>query len=142
MTVRDALLNASPESTDLPLIGTSVLSADTLDIEGAPIAGLAMRVDVAHNHGSTIAGTFTVYVRAASSTPVSSSDPIVGQSEDYVESEDGNFQLIVPFVTNKRYVRCEFAPGHAASDSPSFSVVEAYVVHNVGWVWDRNTNFH
>lgn len=143
--VRDLSLDLSPQASDLPLIATNRMSANTLSIEGTPMAGLAVRVNLAAVHGSTKAMALNVIVHAASSTPVASSDDIVGQMPaPYSLSQNtlATTELIIPFQTTKRYVRCEFALTGAATDSPSWSVVEAYVTENVQAVWDRNTNFH
>lgn len=148
MPVRDTNLNLSPEASDLPLIATNRLSADTIEINSTPLTGLAVRLDVGYTMGNTLntAGALNVIIHAASSTPVASSDPIAGQLDTPIvlSSETAGYtvQKIIPFTTNKRYVRAEFAlSGLAASDSPAFSKVDAYIVENVGLAWDRNVGF-
>lgn len=146
--VRDTNLDLSPEASDLPLIATNRMSADTLSIEGTPLKGLAVRLNVGYTAGNTavLTGTLNVIVHAASSTPVSSSDPIVGQLDSPIimSSETAGYTVekIIPFTTEYRYVRAEFALTTVASDSPSWSQVEAFVVENVGLEWDRSVNFH
>jgi hypothetical protein len=148
MAIRDTNLDLSPAASDLPLIATSVMSASTLDLEGTPLTGLALRVDYGFTPGNTAVLTpaLNVIVHAASSTPVSSSDPIAGYLAEPIIPGDvaaaTRGQAIIPFSTNKRYVRAEFAVTGVASDSPAWSAVEAFVVENVGVVWDRNINFH
>jgi hypothetical protein len=146
--VRDTNLDLSPYASDLPLIVTNVLSEHTLDIEGTPIHGLAVRLNVGYTLGNTAIKTATlnVVVHAASSTPVASSDPIVGELDSPItmSSETAGYTVekIIPFSTEYRYVRCEFAVTGAASDSPAWSAVEAFVTENVAFEWDRNVNFH
>jgi hypothetical protein len=146
--VRDTNLNLSPADSDLPLIVTNVLSATTLDIMGTPLAGLCVRLNLAYTLGNTLieTGTLNVIIHAASSTPVASSDPIVGMLDTPIimSSETAGYTLekIIPFTTNYRYVRAEFALAtNAASDSPAWSQVEAFVTENVGLDWDRNISF-
>lgn len=148
MPVRDTNLNLSPNASDLPLIVTNVLSASTVEINGTPITGMAVRVDYGYTLGNTAkkTGTLNIIVHAASSTPVTSSDPIAGQLAEPLtmssETAATTGQAIIPFITNKRYVRCEFALAtNAASDSPAWSKVDAYIVENVGFTWDRNIHF-
>jgi hypothetical protein len=142
MPIRDANLDLSPTASDLPLIGANVLSEDTLDLEGTPAKGLALRANLEWSHGSTVAPSLTLYVRAASSTPVSSSDEIVGSKTVLADTQAAQTEVIIPFITSKRYVRCGYETDGAASDSPSWSVVEAFVTENVGREWDRGVNFH
>lgn len=148
--VRDTNLDLSPAATDLPLIVTNVLSANTLDLEGTPLTGLCVRLNVDFTLGATVASalddTLNVIIHAASSTPVASSDPIVGELDVPITFADAtaaqSFERIIPFTTSYRYVRAEFALTGTATDSPSWSVVDAFVTLNAGLVWDRNVNFH
>lgn len=148
MPVRDTNLDLSPAATDLPLIATNVLSANTLSIEGTPLRGLAVRLNVGYTAGNTavLTGTLNVVVHAASSTPVSSSDPIVGELDAPIimSSETAGYTVekIIPFTTAYRYVRCEFALTTVASDSPAWSQVDAFITENVGLGWTREVNFH
>jgi len=148
MVTRDANLDLSPAASDLPLIATNKMSGSTLDLEGTPLHGMAVRLDVGYTAGNTavLTGTLDVIVHAASSTPVASSDPVVGQLEEPLvmssETAGTTLQRIIPFVTEKRYVACEFALTTVASDSPSWSQVEAFAVLQVGLEWDRQVNFH
>lgn len=148
MTTRDALLCLSPADSDLPLIATNVLSASTIDLEATPLKGLCVRLNVGYTAGNTLVltGTLNVIIHAASSTPVTSSDPIVGQLDDPIimSSETAGYTVeeIIPFTTNYRYVRAEFAVTTVASDSPAWSEVEAYVCENVGLNWSREVSFH
>lgn len=146
--VRDANLDLSPYASDLPLIATNVLSEDTVDLEGTPLTGLAVRLNVGYTVTNTavLTGTLNVVIHAASSTPVSSSDPIVGQLDAAIiaSSETAGYTVekIIPFTTAYRYVRAEFAVTTVASDSPAWSQVEAFIVENVGLDWTRQVNFH
>ena len=149
MPTRDAQLNLSPNASDLPLIVTNVLSASTLDLEGTPLEGLAVRVNLGYTLGNTslVTGTINVVIHAASSTPVTSSDPIVGQPDTPLVLSNpvagSTLEQIIPFTTAYRYVRCEFALAvNAASDSPSISLCDAYVVEQVGLNWSRAVSFH
>lgn len=150
MPVRDANLNLSPQASDLPLIATDVLSACTVDLEGTPLKGLCVRVNANYTVSNTLAAglatTFQVIIHGASSTPVTSSDPIVGQMDAaYVASSETagkDVEFIVPFTTNYRYVRAEFDISAAASDSMSWSAVEAFITENVGLAWTRDISFH
>jgi hypothetical protein len=149
MPTRDAQLNLSPNASDLPLVVTNVLSASTLDLEGTPLEGLAVRLNVGYTLSNTslVTGTLNVIVHAASSTPVASSDPIVGQPDTPLVlsslTAGATLEQIIPFTTSYRYVRCEFAiAGLAASDSPSISLCDAYVVEQVGLNWTRAVSFH
>lgn len=147
MPVRDTNLNLSPNASDLPLIATNVLSANTIEINGTPVTGLAVRLNVGYTLGNTAVktGTLNVVIHAASSTPVTSSDPIVGQLDAPIimSSETAGYTVenIIPFTTNYRYVRAEFAVTTVTTDSPAWSVVDAYITENVGLAWDRNVNF-
>ncbi len=147
MPIRDAQLDLSPDSSDIPLTTTlTVMSGSTLDLGATPTQGLAVRLDLEHTHGSTDASiTFLATVHAASSTPVTSSDPIVGQMDTtYAPQTTANThrQFIIPFhvPTNYRYVGVEFAVAGASSFSPSWSVVEAFVTTNVQEPWQRSHN--
>lgn len=148
MPIRDADLDLSPNASDLPLIATNVLSASTLDLEGTPLRGLCVRLNVGYTAGNTavLTGTLNVIIHAATSTPVTSSDPIVGQLDEAIimssETAGTTVERIIPFTTERRYVRAEFAVTTVASDSPAWSAVDAFVTHNVGIEWDRNVNFH
>jgi hypothetical protein len=149
MTARDTNIDLSPFASDLPLIVTNVMSEHTLDIEGTPLEGLAVRLNIGYTltNTSLITGTLNVIVHAASSTPVASSDPIVGQLDDPIILSSlvagTTVEEIIPFTTAYRYVRAEFAiAGLAASDSPAISAVEAFVIENVGLNWSRAISFH
>jgi hypothetical protein len=146
---RDANLDVSPEASDLPLIATNVLGQE-LDMFGTPLKGLAVRVNVGYTLGNTavLTGTLNVIAHGASSSGVASSDPIIGQFDAPVtissETAGYTFEKIFPITAppNTRYVRLEYAIATlTASDSPSFSAVEAYVVENVGINWDRSVHF-
>ena len=145
--IRDANLNLSPNDSDLPLIATNVMSANTIDLKGTPLKGLCVRLNVGYTAGNSavLTGTLNVIIHAASSTPVASSDPIVGQLDDPIimSSETAGYTLeeIIPFTTNYRYVRAEFVVTTVASDSPSWSEVEAYITENVGLNWTRQVEF-
>lgn len=149
MPVRDSLLDLSPEASDLPLIVTNKMGQE-LDIEGTPLKGLAVRVNYSYTTDNTavLTGTFHVIAHAASSSGVASSDPIVGQMDapEILDDETGEtleFIFPVTLAPNHRYIRLEFAiAGLAATDSPAFSAVEAYLVENVGVEWDRSVGFH
>lgn len=148
MTTRDSLLDLSPETTDLPLVVTSVMGQE-LDLEGTPLKGLAVRVNVGYTTDNTLnlVGTFNVIAHGASSSGVASSDGIIGQFDAPVvissETAGYRFEKIFPITTPLRFVRLEYAiAGLAASDSPSFSLVEAFAGEQVGLDWDRNINFH
>ena len=147
MTTRDYLLDLSPAGTDLPLVVTSVLGNE-LDLEATPLKGLAVRVNVGYTTDNTLnlVGTLNVVAHAASSSGVASSDPIIGQFDAPViissETAGYRFEKIFPITTSKRFVRLEYAiAGLAASDSPSFSLVEAFAGLQVGLDWDRNISF-
>ncbi len=150
MPVRDANLDLSPQASDLPLIATDVLSACTVDLEGTPLKGLCLRVNVGYTVSNTLAAglatTFQVIVHAASSTPVTSSDPIVGQMDAAFiadsETAGKTEEFIIPFTTDYRYVRAEFDISAAASDSMTWSAVEAFITTNVGLDWTRGISFH
>lgn len=148
MPIRDTNLDLSPEASDLPLIATNRMSADTLSIEGTPAHGLCVRLSVGYTAGNTavLTGTLNVIVHAASSTPVASSDPIVGELDTPIimSSETAGYteEHIIPFTTNYRYVRCEFALTTVASDSPAWSRVDAFITENVGLDWTRELGFH
>jgi len=150
MPVRDANLDLSPQASDLPLIATDVMSACTVDLEGTPLKGLCLRVNVGYTVSNTLAlglaTTLQVYVHAASSTPVASSDPVVGAMDaPYIASSETagqTYEFIVPFTTAYRYVRAMFDISAAASDSMTWSQVEAFITTNVGLAWDRNISFH
>ena len=149
MPVRDANLDLSPAASDLPLIITNVLGSSTIDLEGTPVKGLAVRLNVGYTTGNTLklTNTLNVIIHAASSTPVTSSDPIVGQLDEPIimSSTDLGYTVeeIIPFTTNYRYVRAEYAlSGAVATDSPSWSQVEAWIVENVGLNWTRGVEFH
>jgi len=147
MPVRDYLLDVSPIASDLPLIATNVLGTE-VDLEGTPLKGLAVRVNFTYTTDNTavLTGTFTVIAHGASSSGVASSDPIIGQMDApaVLSDEDGEtLEYIFPITTDYRYVRLEYAIATlAASDSPSFSAVEAYIVENVGVEWTRAVSFH
>jgi hypothetical protein len=148
--ISDALLDLSPNASDLPLIVTNVLSASTVDLEvGTPTRqGLALRVDLGWNHGySGKDCALTVVLHGGSSTPVVSSDPIIDTFPTYgpdtgAGTTAGTHSIVRPFHTDYRYLRAEVAlTVGAASDSPSWSVVEIAVVENVRQAWDRTVNF-
>lgn len=145
--VRDTNLNLSPQASDLPLIATNVLGQE-VDLEGTPLTGLAVRLNVGYTAGNTavLTGTLNVVIHGASSSGVASSDPIVGQLDAPIimSSETAGYteEHIIPFTTSYRYVRAEFAVTTVASDSPAWSQVDAYITENVGLDWDRNINFH
>ncbi len=148
MTARDTNLNLSPQATDLPLIVTNVLGQE-VDLEGTPLEGLAVRLNVNYTLGNTAkkTGTLNVIIHGASSSGVASSDPIIGQLDDPItmSSETAGFGVeeIIPFTTAFRYVRAEFALAtNAATDSPAWSRVDAYIIENVGLNWTRAVNFH
>lgn len=147
MPVRDYLLNLSPADSDLPLIATNVMSANTVDLKGTPLRGMAVRLNLGYTLGNTavLTGTFNVVIHAASSTPVSSSDPVIGQLDAPIvassEAAGTTVEKIIPIDTNYRYIRAEFQiSGLAASDSPAFSQVEAYVVLK-SRDWSREVDF-
>lgn len=148
MPARDYNLNVSPVDSDLPLIATNKLGQE-VDLHGTPLKGLAVRVNVGYTIGNTavLTGTLNVIAHGASSSGVASSDPIIGQFDAPVvissETAGYTFEKIFPITTAYRYVRLEYAIATlAASDSPSFSDVDAYIVHNVGLNWDRSVSFH
>ena len=147
--IRDANLDLSPEASDLPLIATNKMSANTIDLEGTPLTGMSVRLNVGYTLGNTAkkTGTLNVVLHGASSTPVSSSDPIVGELDTPIvmSSETAGYteEHIIPFVTSYRYVRAEFALAtNAASDSPAWSQVDAFVQLYLGQDWTRQVNFH
>lgn len=145
--IRDANLDLSPESSDLPLIATNVLGQE-VDLEGTPLKGLAVRLNVGYTVTNTavLTGTLNVVIHAASSSGVASSDPIVGQLDTPVVMSDETAgyteEHIIPFTTAYRYVRAEYALTTVASDSPAWSAVEAFITENVGLDWDRSIHFH
>jgi hypothetical protein len=148
MTARDTNLDLSPQATDLPLIVTNVLGQE-IDLEGTPLEGLAVRLNVGYTLGNTAkkTGTLSVIIHGASSSGVASSDPIVGQLDAAIimSSETAGYteEHIIPFTTAYRYVRAEYALAtNGASDSPSWSQVEAFVIENVGLDWNRAVSFH
>lgn len=148
MPARDYDLDVSPVASDLPLIVTNVLGTE-VDLHKTPLKGLAVRVNVGYTIGNTavLTGTLNVIAHGASSSGVASSDPIIGQFDAPVvissETAGYRFEKIFPITTAYRFVRLEYAIATlAASDSPAFSAVEAYLVHNVGLDWDRSVNFH
>jgi hypothetical protein len=147
MTTRDANLDLSPSATDLPLIATNVMGTE-VDLEGTPLEGLCVRLNVGYTAGNSavLTGTLNVVIHGASSSGVASSDPIVGQLDAPIimSSETAGYTLekIIPFTTAYRYVRAEFAVTTVASDSPSWSQVEAWISEQVGLDWTRQISFH
>ena len=144
--VRDANLDLSPAATDLPLIATNVMSGSTVEINSTPLSGLAVKVNMGFTQGNTavLTGTLNIIVHAASSTPVLSSDPIVGELRaPWVLAEaDDDVNEIIPFATNYRYVACEYATTCVASDAMSVSTLEVFIVEGVGMDWSRSVEFH
>ena len=146
MTTRDANLDLSPVASDLPLIATNVLGTE-VDLKGTPLAGLCVRLNAGYTAGNTavLTGTLNVVIHGASSSGVASSDPIVGQLDAPIimSSETAGYtqEHIIPFTTAYRYVRAEFAVTTVASDSPSWSQVEAWISEQVGLDWTRQISF-
>ena len=145
MTARDHNLDLSPEATDLPLIVTNVLGQE-LDLEATPLEGLAVRVNLTYTPGNTAKSpTLNIIVHGASSSGVASSDPVIGSMEaPRTFTEHEHVELIIPFTLPNayRFVRLEYAISSAASDSPSWSQVEAFAIENVGLTWSRAVSFH
>ncbi len=138
--IRDTSLDVSPSS--LPLVGNA--NSAVLEIEGTPISGMALRLNVGANMASTVP-TLQVFIRASTSTAPTTDDQVVGQSEVIscpASAAAFTGEYIIPFSTPKRSVLVEYVVTGAATDSPSYSSVEAYIVENVGATWSRLTNFH
>lgn len=149
--IRDSLLNLSPQASDLPLVATNVMGQEVdLGVEGpARAKGYALRVDLAFEHGwSGKALALQVVLHGASSSGVASSDTTIKDLGAYSFRDDwsgttGVKQFLVPvhIPSNVRYIRCEYAlTVGAASDSPSWSMVETSLVENVGQLWTRQSN--
>lgn len=154
MPIRDALLDLSPQASDLPLVTTNVLGQEIdLGVEGpSRNKGYALRIDYAWSHGwSGKALTLQTVLHGASSSGVASSDTSIGDADTGAYScqadfsgASGSHSWIIPIhiPANVRYLRCEYAlTVGAASDSPSWSVVDVYLVQNVGGDWSRGTHF-
>jgi len=133
MPTRDASLPCGPSTVPLIVNGNSTV----LEVEGTPLNGLAVQVNVMATGVSTIP-TLTVIVHASTAVGVTTDDEIVGQSPAIQAAGE----YIVPFVTEKRYILVEYALTGAATDSPNFSDAQAYVIENVGHEWSRLVNFH
>ena len=135
MPVRDYNLDVSPSTVPLIANGNSLAK----EIRGTPINGLAVQVNVMATSVSTVP-TLTVYVRGDSSTAPTTDSPILGQSSAILVAGE----YIVPFVgvgKNAHSVLVEYVLTGAATDSPNFSDVEAYIVENVGAPWSRLVDF-
>jgi len=129
MPVRDSELSVAPSSVPVVANGNSAVKT----LRGTPLTGLAVQVNVAATGVSTVP-TLTVYVRGDTSTAPTTDSPILGQSPAILVAGE----YIVPFVgTNVKSIIVEYAVTGAATDSPNFSDVEAYVVENVGTAWSR-----
>ena len=133
MPTRDALLPCGPSTVPLIANGNSTV----VEVEGTPLNGLAVQINVMATGVSTVP-TLTAIVHASTAVGVTTDDEIVGQSPAILVAGE----YIVPFVTDKRYILVEYALTGAATDSPNFSDVQAYVIENVGHEWSRLVNFH
>ena len=133
MPVRDTNLGVSPSTVPLVANGNSAVK----EIEGTPLRGMAVQVNVFATGVSTVP-TLTVIVHASTSTAPTTDDEIVGQSPAILVAGE----YIVPFFTEKRSILVEYSLTGAATDTPNFSDVEAYIVPQVGAEWSRAVSFH
>jgi hypothetical protein len=130
MPARDNELAVNPSSVPVIANGNSAVKT----IYGTPINGLALVVDVNATGVSTVP-TLDVYVRASTSTAAPTTDSaIAGQRKGILTA--GTY--IVPFVApNARAILVEYVVNGAATDTPNFSDVTAYITENVGGDWTR-----
>jgi|GEM_PF-4563898 len=128
MPARDYNLAVSPSSVPVIADGNSAVK----ELRGTPLTGLAVQVNVFATGVSTVP-TLTVYVHGDTTTAPTTDSPILGQSPAILLAGE----YIVPFTGNVKAILVEYALAGAATDSPNFSDVEAYVIENVGLGWSR-----
>ena len=99
--------------------------------------GLAVRVVVPTANGVNDTILPKVYLSDDNSTY-----NLVAQSERGAQKPSGGLEIIVPFPVSpgKHYVKVEL-DGTAASTTFNFGAVQAGVILNPGFDWERSSNF-
>lgn len=123
------------------LTGDSVLSgtnpggviAQSFDMEGTVLKGMALHVVLPAAGGATPVMTINVYASTASAA--ATTDKIIASRSGI--NAAGEF--VVPFSTNKRSVGFEF---YFTSSSGNFSKAKAWVTLDYAQDWTRTIEFH
>ena len=111
----------------------------SMDLDGTGKNGLALEVHIPAVQGSL--PTLSIDVHASSTSAAASTDLIIATRELGVLTAAliAAGPYYVPFTTNKRSVAFAFRIG--GGSTPSFSIILAWVVPNVGIDWTRTVEF-
>lgn len=115
---------------------TNSVSPTTLTVRGTGIKGMAVRVAVptAFHDDDTL--TAKVYV----SDDASNFD-LLAQSDNYATLNSNPRDIIVPVITDRKYVKLELVPTSTTAANINFGAVQAGLVVNVGYNYDRSLSF-
>lgn len=117
---------------------TSGYSTNAVKIYGTPVNGLGARISIPSTPGATWKILPSLYVSEDDSTYVlHSSYP--GGAQSWANGNQSD--LILSFATVQKYAKLYFTVTTGTTSATGFGAVQAGIVPNVGFDWDRSIGF-
>lgn len=117
-------------------VTASGYATNALKIYGTPVNGLSVRVNLPSTPGTTVPILPSLYVSDDNSTYFL--DAVYPGGAQSVAS--GTIEMIFGFTSDKKYAKLYFTVTSGTSGS-SFGAVQAGIVEEVGFDWDRSVAF-